>query len=41
MAYPGQLFQLRILPLDKQNSTAAILVEVLGNKNSDDSVSVG
>ena len=40
MAYPGQMFQLRMVPLDEQNSTAAILVEILQTKSNDKSVSV-
>ena len=34
-AYPGEVMQLRIVPHDEQNSTAALLVEILGNVTND------
>lgn len=40
MAYPGELIQLRIVPHDEQNSTVAILVEILGNLANNESVSI-
>ena len=38
-AYPGELMQLRIVPHDEQNTTTALLVEILGNVTDDNSVS--
>ena len=34
-AYPGEVMQLRIVPHDEQNSTVALLVEILGNVTND------
>ena len=39
-AYPGELIQLKIVPLDEQNSTSDILVRILEDLTNDNAVSM-